>query len=71
MSELIPFGYIKTPMVENAPGAAEAMSDRTKTPMGHLGEPDDIAYICIYLASDESKFATGSEFVVDGGYTAQ
>lgn len=64
-------GYIKTPMVENAPGAAEAMSDRTKTPMGHLGEPDDIAYICIYLASDESKFATGSEFVVDGGYTAQ
>lgn len=64
-------GYIKTPLVDNIPGAEAAMSDRTKTPMGHLGEPNDIAYICIYLASDESKFATGSEFVVDGGYTAQ
>ncbi|KRK47324.1 SDR family oxidoreductase [Secundilactobacillus kimchicus] len=64
-------GYIKTPLVENLPGAEEAMSQRTKTPMGHIGEPNDIAYICVYLASDESKFATGSEFVVDGGYTAQ
>lgn len=64
-------GYIKTPLVDNLPGAEEAMSARTKTPMGHIGEPNDIAYICIYLASDESKFATGSEFVVDGGYTAQ
>ncbi|HJE86625.1 MAG TPA: SDR family oxidoreductase [Levilactobacillus hammesii] len=64
-------GYIKTPMVEAVPEVEAAMADRTKTPMGHLGEPDDIAYICIYLASNESKFATGAEFVVDGGYTAQ
>lgn len=64
-------GYIKTPMVESTPGMVEAMSQRSKTPMGHLGEPDDIAYMCVFLASDESKFATGSEFVVDGGYTAQ
>lgn len=64
-------GYIKTPLVENLPGFEEAMSKRTKTPMGHIGEPDDIAYMCVYLASDESKFATGSEFVVDGGYLAQ
>ncbi|MGY5339503.1 SDR family oxidoreductase [Levilactobacillus spicheri] len=64
-------GYIKTPLVETLPGAEEAMSARTKTPMGHIGEPNDIAYICVYLASNESKFATGSEFVVDGGYTAQ
>lgn len=64
-------GYIKTPLVENLPGFEEAMSERTKTPMGHIGEPDDIAYMCVYLASDESKFATGSEFVVDGGYLAQ
>jgi len=40
-------------------------------PVGHLGEPEDIAYAVLYLASDESKFATGSELVVDGGYTAQ
>ncbi len=64
-------GYIKTPLVEDLDGAEEAMSQRTKTPMGHIGEPDDIAWICVYLASNESKFATGSEFVVDGGYTAQ
>ncbi|WP_419155260.1 glucose 1-dehydrogenase [Weissella minor] len=63
-------GYIKTPMVEGTPAEA-MMSERTKTPMGHLGEPNDIAYMCVFLASDESKFATGSEFVVDGGYTAQ
>ncbi|KRK37249.1 NADP-dependent (R)-specific alcohol dehydrogenase [Levilactobacillus parabrevis] len=64
-------GYIKTPLVDDLPGAEEAMSARTKTPMGHIGEPNDIAWICVYLASDEAKFATGSEFVVDGGYTAQ
>jgi len=40
-------------------------------PLGHVGEPDDIAYGALYLASDESKFVTGSEFVIDGGYTAR
>ena len=40
-------------------------------PVGHLGEPDDIGYGVVYLASDESKFMTGSELVIDGGYTAQ
>lgn len=40
-------------------------------PLGHQGEPDDIAYGIVYLASDESKFVTGTELVIDGGYTAQ
>ncbi len=40
-------------------------------PIGHLGDPEDVAYAVLYLASDESKFATGSELVIDGGYTAQ
>jgi NAD(P)-dependent dehydrogenase (short-subunit alcohol dehydrogenase family) len=40
-------------------------------PLGHIGEPDDIAYGVLYLASDESKFVTGAELVIDGGYTAQ
>lgn len=40
-------------------------------PIGHVGEPDDIAWGIVYLASDESKFITGSELVIDGGYTAQ
>lgn len=37
----------------------------------HMGEPGDIAWGMIYLASDESKFVTGSELVIDGGYTAR
>ena len=41
------------------------------TPLGHIGEPIDIAYISLYLASDESRWATGAEFVVDGGYIAK
>ena len=40
-------------------------------PIGHVGEPDDIAYGIVYLASDAAKFVTGSELVIDGGYTAQ
>ena len=40
-------------------------------PIGHVGEPDDIAYGVLYLASDEAKFVTGTELVIDGGYTAQ
>ena len=40
-------------------------------PVGHIGEPNDIAYGVLYLASDESKFMTGAELVIDGGYTAQ
>ena len=40
-------------------------------PIGHVGQPEDIAYGALYLASDESAFVTGSELVIDGGYTAQ
>jgi NAD(P)-dependent dehydrogenase (short-subunit alcohol dehydrogenase family) len=40
-------------------------------PLGHMGEPDDIAWAAVYLASDEAKFVTGTELVVDGGYTAR
>ncbi len=40
-------------------------------PIGHLGEPEDIAYGILYLASDEARFVTGSELVIDGGYTAR
>lgn len=39
-------------------------------PLGRLGEPEDIANVILYLASDESSFVTGAEFVVDGGVTA-
>jgi len=39
--------------------------------MGHMGDPDDIAYAAVYLASDEAKYATGSVLYVDGGWMAQ
>jgi NAD(P)-dependent dehydrogenase (short-subunit alcohol dehydrogenase family) len=39
-------------------------------PIGHIGKPQDIAYLTLYLASDESRWVTGSEYVIDGGYTA-
>lgn len=39
-------------------------------PISRQGEPDEVAYGVLYLASDESRFSTGSELVIDGGYTA-
>ena len=66
-------GYIWTPMVRGLTAEDAAARQRLVDlhPIGHLGEPDDIAYGILYLASDESKFMTGSELVIDGGYTAQ
>jgi len=69
-------GYIWTPMVENYLKESGDVAEGRKAvdamhPIGHVGEPDDIAYGVVYLASDESKFVTGSELVIDGGYTAQ
>jgi len=69
-------GFIWTPMVEGyLQGQGDVAEGREATaalhPLGHLGEPDDIAWACVYLASDEAKFVTGSELVIDGGYTAR
>ena len=40
-------------------------------PMGHFGEPEDIAHMNLFLASDEARYITGAEFVVDGGLVTQ
>ena len=69
-------GYIWTSMVEShlkklGDVAALRKDIDAMHPIGHMGEPDDIAYGVLYLASDESKFVTGSELVIDGGYTAR
>lgn len=49
------------------PDAAKAAA-RTAHPIGTLGAPDVIAWTVVWLASDEAKFVTGSEIVIDGGY---
>lgn len=66
-------GYIDTPMVEGEIASGHATREELDDmhPIGHIGEPMDIAYGALYLASDESKFVTGSELVIDGGYTAK
>lgn len=65
-------GTIKTPM--SAPSLSiPAILDRMLQgiPLKYVGEADDIAYACVYLASDESNYVTGAELAVDGGYSAQ
>lgn len=69
-------GFIWTPMVDGflktqADPAAAKAATAALHPLGHMGEPDDIGWACVYLASEESKFVTGSELVVDGGYTCR
>ncbi|MCH8234738.1 MAG: glucose 1-dehydrogenase [Chloroflexi bacterium] len=65
-------GFVDTPMtaeLHSLPGVHEERV--AKTPLGRMGLPEDIAYGILYLASDESRFVTGSELVIDGGMTAQ
>lgn len=61
-------GLTHTPMMDQAPPAT---LERLKAgiPMQRLGEPLDIAQAALYLASDESRYTTGTALVVDGGYT--
>ena len=69
--------YIKTAILD--PFIAMAGGDEKKAherltrgiPLKRIGEPDDVAYCVLYLASDESKFVTGAEFKIDGGMLAQ
>lgn len=69
--------YIWTPMVETHLHAVAEELEAAKAaaaaqhPVGHMGEPDDIAWGTVYLASDEARFVTGAELVIDGGYTAR
>jgi NAD(P)-dependent dehydrogenase (short-subunit alcohol dehydrogenase family) len=64
-------GVIRTPMTKwmvDDPAAAEPVIKLQ--PIGRMGEPEDVAYGILYLASDESSYLTGSELVIDGGWTA-
>jgi cyclopentanol dehydrogenase len=65
-------GAVDTPMA--GPRLADPELQReaaARIPLGRTGRPEDIAYGVLFLASDESSFVTGSELVIDGGYTAE
>ena len=68
--------FLEGPMMDtimretNFPDAARARITRD-IPLGRLGTPAEVADMCVYLLSDESRFVTGAEFVIDGGMTAR
>ncbi len=65
-------GPIATPMTEGGRSDPERYAVTvSRIPLGRYGQPDDVAYGVLFLASDESSFMTGSELVIDGGWTAQ
>ena len=63
-------GYIDTPLTQVQPQEVNDLMIAT-TPMHRCGQPIEVAYGCLYLASDESSYVTGTELVIDGGYLAQ
>ncbi|MEC7880365.1 MAG: SDR family oxidoreductase, partial [Chloroflexota bacterium] len=65
-------GFLETNMTKKLhkkPGVRKQRNE--STPLGRIGNPIDVAYGILYLASDESSWVTGSELVIDGGYLAQ
>jgi NAD(P)-dependent dehydrogenase (short-subunit alcohol dehydrogenase family) len=65
-------GVVESPLT--APGLSDPERRQRSIslhPIGRLGQPEDIAYGALYLASDEASFVTGAELVIDGGFTAQ
>ena len=74
-------GLMKTPMVEHSAGLAQSYAGGdvqamwrardAQVPMGHMGDGWDVANAALFLASDESKYVTGIELVVDGGITSK
>jgi 3alpha(or 20beta)-hydroxysteroid dehydrogenase len=79
--ELAPFGVrvnsihpgiIDTPMLQTFDDAGEGVREavRTRIPLGYEAEPIHVARLALYLGSDDSAYSTGSEFIVDGGWSA-
>jgi 3alpha(or 20beta)-hydroxysteroid dehydrogenase len=69
-SNLVHPGYIETPMVANAP-ATFRQAQLDANPLGIVGTPEDVANLVVFLISDDSRYISGAEIVVDGGFTSQ
>ena len=65
-------GVIRTPLVDAAPPEILARLQRVldRQPIPRMGTPEEVAYLALYLASDESSYCTGAQFVIDGGHLA-
>ncbi|CAN5922370.1 hypothetical protein BH23ACT10_BH23ACT10_11440 [soil metagenome] len=64
-------GFIDTPILADAKGTEFEDAMVGMTPMGRLGQPEEVAALIAFLASDDASFMTGSELYVDGGYIAR
>ena len=62
-------GMVRTPLLDSGIITDEQLFiDEKKYPLGRYGIPEDIAYLIIYLLSDASKWMTGNNIVIDGGF---
>ncbi|MES2493381.1 MAG: glucose 1-dehydrogenase [Pseudomonadota bacterium] len=64
-------GYIRTQMMTDTLNDEQIVQAAGSVPMHRVGEPDEVASLMVFLASDESAFITGTEHIIDGGITAQ
>jgi 3alpha(or 20beta)-hydroxysteroid dehydrogenase len=62
-------GIIDTPMFQETARGGQANLAVSRVPLGRLGRSEEVASLALYLASDESAFCTGAEFIIDGGMT--
>jgi 3alpha(or 20beta)-hydroxysteroid dehydrogenase len=65
-------GYIETAMLHQVPGVdAGRMESMLRTvPLGRVAEAEEVARLALFLASDESSYCSGAEFIIDGGMSA-